>query len=135
MKHDEHTERGTPEQIRRDEAVDRLRRELRRLVRESDETQRSIEIANGFTRGYLSQVLQGHVTLTARHVFGILFALGVRPGPFFSRFFGEPPPPAEISLSEIRERMSRYDAAIEELEEKGLLGGKGWLGADRTGED
>ena len=52
---------------------------------------------------------------------GILFALAVPPGPFFSRFFGEPPPAAETSLSEIRERMSRYDAALRELEEKGLL--------------
>lgn len=111
----------TPEQRQRDAAVDRLRGELRRLVRESDATQRSIEVANGFTRGYLSQVLQGHVTLTARHVFGILIALAVPPAEFFSRFFGARPPAADTSLSEIRERMSHYDAALRQLEEKGLL--------------
>lgn len=121
MEQRQHTESSTHQQVQRDEAVDRLRRELRRLVRDSDETQRSIEVANGFTRGYLSQVLQGHVTLTARHVFGILFALAVAPGPFFSRFFGDRAPAAEASLSEIRERMSRYDAALKQLEEKGLL--------------
>ncbi len=121
MKQHENVGRSTPEEQRRDEAVKRLRRELRRLVRESDETQRSIEVANGFTRGYLSQVLQGHVTLTARHVFGILFALAVPPGRFFSRFFGERSAGADTSLSEIRERMSRYDAALKQLEEKGLL--------------
>ena len=111
----------TPEQEQRDDTVDRLRGELRRLVRESDATQRSIEIANGFTRGYLSQVLQGHVTLTARHVFGILFALDEPPARFFSRFFGGRPAAEEAPLSEIRERMSRYDAALKELEAKGLL--------------
>lgn len=111
----------TPAEQQRDELVERLRGELRRLVRESDATQRSIEIANAFTRGYLSQVLQGHVTLTARHVFGILLALAVPPGEFFSRFFGERPPAADTSLSEIRERMSRYDAALKQLEERGLF--------------
>ena len=112
---------ATPSQRRRDETVDRLREELRRRVRESDATQRAIEAANGFTRGYLSQVLQGHVTLTARHVFGILFALGIEPGTFFRRLFDDPWQRPEASLSEIRERMARYDEALKQLEEKGLL--------------
>ena len=110
----------TPVQRQRDETVDRLREELRLRVRGSDVTQRAIEAANGFTRGYLSQVLQGHVTLTARHVFGILFALGIEPGTFFRRFFGDPHERPE-TLSEIRERMARYDDALKQLEEKGLL--------------
>ncbi len=107
-------------QQQRDEMVRSLRGELRKLVRDSDSTQRAIEEANGFTRGYLSQVLQGHVTLTARHVLGILLALQVLPGEFFQRIFenrrgGEP------TLSEIRERMARYDEAFQQLERKGLL--------------
>ena len=115
----DHGTSPSSEQQRRDETVERLREELRRRVRESHRTQRSIEIANGFTRGYLSQVLQGHVTLTARHVFGILFALDVPPGRFFRRFFDDRG--ADASLSEIRERMTRYDAALRQLEKKGLL--------------
>lgn len=107
-------------QTQRDETVDRLREELRRLVRESGSTQRSVEEANGFTRGYLSQVLQGHVTLTARHVFGILLALGVPPDTFFSQWFENRSGRRE-RLSEIRERMAVYDAALEQLERKGLL--------------
>ncbi|MCP3962862.1 MAG: hypothetical protein GY719_33910 [bacterium] len=118
----QHSHEGHPGQKRRDEAVDRLRAELRRKVRESDLTQRAIEEENGFTRGYLSQVLQGHVTLTARHVFGILFALDIAPGPFFQRLMGESRRDAGQSLSEIRERMARYDDALEQLERKGLIG-------------
>ena len=111
----------TAEQRRRDRAVDRLRQALRREVRTSDLTQRAIEEENGFTRGYLSQVLQGHVTLTVRHVFGILFALGISPEAFFQQLFTGPAQTAAGPLSEIRERMARYDAALEELEAKGVL--------------
>jgi len=115
----EATDEAEPQQHHRDAAVERLRQELKRRVRASDQTQRAIEDANGFSHGYLSQVLQGHVTLTARHVFGILFALDIPPENFFWRLFrgsrrDEP-------LSEIRERMDRYDAAIKQLEDKGVL--------------
>ena len=109
------------EQVRRDRAVERLRRALRSEVRNSHLTQRAIEETNGFTRGYLSQVLQGHVTLTIRHVFGILFALGIQPDAFFHQLFAQPPKTTGGPLSEIRERMARYDAALKELEEKGVL--------------
>jgi transcriptional regulator with XRE-family HTH domain len=106
----------------RDQLVQQLRDELRRLVFESGQTQVAIEQANGFTRGYLSQVLHAHVSLTARHVFGILLALDVPPSRFFSRLF---PVPGTVEpdglLSEIRERMARYDSAIQELEDKGLV--------------
>ena len=115
-----HLEDNHPGWKRRDEAVDRLRAELRRRVRESDLTQRAIEERNGFTRGYLSQVLQGHVTLTARHVFGILFALDIEPGSFFQRLMGGAGT-TDPSWSEIRERMARYDDALEQLECKGLI--------------
>ena len=108
-------------QQQRDEMVRSLRDELRRLVRDSGSTQRAVEEANGFTRGYLSQVLQGHVTLTARHVLGILLALDVSPGAFFQRTFEDPGDREQETLSEIRERMARYDAAFEQLERKGLI--------------
>ena len=106
---------------RRDQAVDRLRAELRNRIRESLLTQRAIEQENGFTRGYLSQVLQGHVTLTARHVFGILQALDLPIGPFFQGLFAGPAKAEKESLSEIRERMARYDDALSQLERQGLI--------------
>lgn len=105
----------------RDEAVDKIREELNRLIHDSGETQRTVERRNGFKTGYLSQVLHGHITLTARHVVGILFALDEPPASFFARLF-EPGPASEFD--EIRQRLARYDAALIELEEKGILGGK-----------
>ena len=108
-------------QRRRDAAVERLRQELRQQVRGSDMTQRAIEEENGFSHGYLSQVLQGHVTLTARHVFGILMALGIPPDAFFRRLFGDSGGGHDGPISEIRERMARYDAALKQLEDKGVL--------------
>ncbi len=108
-------------QTQRDEMVDRLRDELRRIVRESDSTQRALEETNGFRRGYLSQVLQGHVTLTARHVFGILLALEVSPEDFLHRLFGDRQRDRQERLTEIHDRMDRYEAALEQLERKGLI--------------
>lgn len=104
----------------REKAVERVLRELGRRVRESGRTQRAIEIDNGFARGYLSQVLHGHMTLTVRHVFGVLAALGTPPAEFFGALFSGAPEEGEM-LSEIRQRMARYDSALEELEQKGLL--------------
>ncbi len=104
---------------KREEGVERVRQELRRLVRASDRTQREIERANDFTERYLSQVLQGKVTLTIRHLYGILLALERTPEEFFAHLAGRD---ATVpGFDEIRERMARYDAAIDELERGGLL--------------
>jgi len=108
----------------RDEAAEKIRRELQRLIRVSGETQRSLEDKNEFTRGYLSQVLQGHITLTMRHVLGILMALGTPPARFFWQVFEEPDSRTAETYSEmeeIRERLARYEAALEQLSSKGLL--------------
>jgi transcriptional regulator with XRE-family HTH domain len=104
---------------KRDHQADRFREELRRLVRDSRRTQRDIERDNGFTQGYLSQVLQGNITLTVRHLYGVLLALGETPEGFFGRLAGGL---AGIpGFDEIRERMDRYEAAIEQLERDGVL--------------
>lgn len=102
----------------RDQIVERARRELRALVQESSWTQRRIEQANGFTQGYLSQVLKGQITLTARHLFGILFTIGVPPDDFLARILDR-----KSAANELRERMDRYEDVIERLEQQGLLGG------------
>lgn len=108
----------------RDAEVLRIREALRQRVRASAQTQRSIEQANGFKTGYLSQVLQGHITLTVRHLIGILSALDESPRSFFARLDPDGERPADAGLlSEIHERMARYDAALAELESKGLIGG------------
>ena len=100
----------------RDEVVDRIRRELRVLILESGLTQRRVEEANGFAHGYLSQVLNGTITLTVRHLYGVLLVLGVDVNEFFARVLPELP-----HFDEIRQRMARYDAALEQLESQGLV--------------
>lgn len=101
----------------RDQLVDRIRRELRALVRESGFTQRRVEEANGFTSGYLSQVLKGHITLTVRHLWGILMAIGAEPREFLSRVDGR------NSAEELRERMDRYEALLDRLERQVVKAG------------
>ena len=101
---------------RRDELVERIRHELRALVHESGWTQRRVEEANGFTQGYLSQVLQGHIALTVRHLCGILLTIGMRPEELLARVQGRG------ATEELRERMDRYEALLERLGAEGLLG-------------
>ena len=103
----------------RESEADRLREELRRRVRDSGLTQRVIEGRNGFAGGYLSQVLKGHITLTLRHVLGILYAIEIPPARFFAEVFQEAE--EDNMMGEIRQRMARYDLALEQLEEKGLI--------------
>ena len=104
----------------RDGAVARLRKGLRLAVRTSGKTQRQIEKENAYGERYLSQVLNGHVTLTASHVLGILFSLDLEPGNFFAQLFADARDPAG-EISEIRQRLTRYDSVIRELEAKGLV--------------
>ncbi len=139
--HDEAVE-GQDEVVKkRDVAVTKVLAELRLAVRQNDMTQREIEKQNGYARGYLSQVLNGHMSLTARHILAILFSLDIPPGNFFARLFPDPEgsvfgepislgyPPggygSEGMLSEIRERMAHYDSVIEELQQKGVLNREG----------
>ncbi len=107
----------------RDRDAERIRQELAALVRTCGTTQRRIEQLNGFKRGYVSQVLQGHITLSMRHVSGILMAVEMPPMDFFARLFDgvTSPPESPVPLDEIRERLARYDAALDELQDKGLI--------------
>lgn len=109
-------------QARRDRMVIRVREALRRRVRASTHTQRDVERRNGFRPGYLSQVLQGHIALTLRHLLGILLALEVDPETFFAELAGRYPSTGGDWI-EIRQRMKRYDAALDQLTRKGLIDG------------
>jgi transcriptional regulator with XRE-family HTH domain len=87
-------------------------------VRDSPLTQRQVEEINGFRQGYLSQVLKGHITLSMRHMVGIMYALEEAPGQIFD---GLMEPNTHLGLDEIREKLERYDRAFDTLEAKGLL--------------
>lgn len=102
----------------RDEIVERCRETLRRAVRDRGVSQRQIEERNGFTRGYLSQVLHGHITLTVRHFLGIALALGEDPGRLLDRALGGE---RDRWPAEVRQRLERYDDVIRQLEDRGLV--------------
>ncbi|MEM8962417.1 MAG: hypothetical protein AAGD38_13120 [Acidobacteriota bacterium] len=122
-------------QQQRDDLIDQIRDELRLLIRASTATQRDLEDRNGFRPGYLSQVLKGQITLSMRHVIGILLALDVTPTTFFARLEGEPR--NLPGWNEIGEKMARYDAALEALAARGILDPKDYAsgGGDDGGED
>lgn len=65
----------------------RLLHWLRFLIHISAQSQRSVEQKAGFSRGHLSQILNGRVDLKLQHVLRILEALGVSPSEFFFHVF------------------------------------------------
>ena len=96
------------------EAADKVLEALRRTVKLAPVSQRAIERAHGWNRGYVSQVLSGHITLTVHHLLAILDSLKLDPPTFFSEALGNDE--SWATVNEIRERMERYDAAFAELE-------------------
>lgn len=62
-------------------------RALRDAVEDSDLAHAVIEKRAGFARGYLSQLLTGHIELKVHHVFVVLRAIGRRRGAFFAAIF------------------------------------------------
>lgn len=107
--------------IARDADVDRVREALRQRVRVAHKTQREIERENGFAPRYLSQVLSGAITLSMRHVMGILRSLDTTPEAFFASLADGGFDPKQPAWSEIRQRMARYDELFERLVEQGVL--------------
>ena len=65
----------------------RLVQRLRLAVHLSPCTQRAIETRAGLSRGYLSQILNGHVEIKIWHLLVILDAIGTRPADFFFQLF------------------------------------------------
>lgn len=101
-----------------DASVENVRRRLRDQVRLSPLSQRQIEDHLGWSRGYLSQVLQGHITLSVGHLLGILSALERRPEVFFAEVSGAA---SADSIDEIRQKLLLYDHAFAQLRAKGLI--------------
>ncbi len=122
---------------------------MRRRLRAAGVSQREVEERAGFSKGYLSQLLAGKVDLKLWHVLAVLDAVGGDPRDFFSRAFPggrrrfpalerfrrtSRPLSAETdellgklygsgveSLNELRDRVSRCERAVSELEDKGLV--------------
>lgn len=103
-----------------DSKVEDVRESLRALMRERQISQREVETRCHWTRGYLSQVLQGRITLTLFHVLAVLRAVDEPWPEFFQRLF---PTQEPLDLDEIRSRLDRYDGLFEELRRQGLIEG------------
>lgn len=113
-----------------EERVERARDELKNLLRDQKISQRAVETRCGWSRGYLSQVFQGRITLTLAHVLAILDAAETSAVEFFQSLDDAPNP---LLLDEIRNRLEQYDAQFDELRRKGLLGPEPWKG--KVGQD
>ena len=122
---------------------------LRWRIQCSALTQRTLERRLGFSKGYLSQVLRGHVDLKINHLLALLEALAVDPGEFFSEVSEDPVYPlrsAEVkleassgperelgaglarlysfglqSLDDFEKRLERCEVALSEARTLGLL--------------
>ncbi len=97
----------------RDAHVEKLRFALRSAILESGISQREVEKRNNYKKGYLSQVLKGHITLTLRHVLGILLALEIDFAEFFGRTFRDSA--KEQPMDVLMERIASYDAHFEDV--------------------
>lgn len=118
--------------------------QLRWRIQCSSLTQRNLERQLGFSKGYLSQVLRGHVDLKLDHLLSLLEALELAPAAFFSEVSEEPAPaagPVEVereigaglvglysvglqSLDEIARRLDRCERLLAEARRRGLLDAK-----------
>ena len=72
------------------EAMQKVLDRLRWRIQCSPLTQRTLERQLSFSKGYLSQVLRGHVDLKINHLLALLEALEVGPRDFFVELGEEP---------------------------------------------
>ncbi len=70
-----------------EQETERLLKKIRLLVFFSDSSQRDLERRAGFSRGYLSQLLHGHVDIKLWQLLVILNAMHVHPSEFFAELF------------------------------------------------
>ncbi|MEM8994618.1 MAG: helix-turn-helix transcriptional regulator [Acidobacteriota bacterium] len=122
---------------------------LRQMIRRSELSQRQVEEAAGFSRGYLSQLLAQNLDLKVWHLLKILEIFDEHPGDFFHRLRPQDRPPLDAlaefaerssprgdelvasfdrfyrvgldSLTALRQRLERMEGAVEQLEERGLI--------------
>jgi hypothetical protein len=82
-----------------DQEAARVLRRLADLVEDSDLRRYEIERRAGFNKGYLSQLLWGHVDLKVWHVHALLGALGRSPGEFFTGLYPVKRPPMSAATA------------------------------------
>jgi transcriptional regulator with XRE-family HTH domain len=91
--------------------VAHMAKALLHAIQYSGTSRHKIEKALGYSRGYVSKILNGTVELRSRHVFEILGLIDMQPWKFFQLAF--PPPGAESP--------SQANAELDEKIREGLL--------------
>lgn len=99
---------------------------LQTALRYKDGTRQKLERELGYSRGYISKILNGTVEMRVRHIFEILGALGIEPWEFFQLAY---PAPAGAKGKKVGSTGFSVQAAVpspadDELDErirKGLL--------------
>ncbi len=117
----------------------RVLKQLRDLIEDSDTPLLSLERRLAFSRGYLSQILNGYIELKYWHMTAILDELGVAPGEFLAELFPSRLPhagPANLEVSqdmvvvygigietvrELRQRTLECERRLIDLRESGEL--------------
>lgn len=119
---------------------------LRDLIEDADLRQRQLEDRLGFSRGYVSQLLNGHIELKLRHLAVLLEALDLTPAQYFGALFprqrrrvrrpGVPDARAGLKLNDdvmgiyalgideardLRRRLRRCEEALEKLARSGAV--------------
>jgi transcriptional regulator with XRE-family HTH domain len=93
--------------------------EIRRMIEESDLSERKISIRAGLSPGYVTQLLTGKRELKIWHLLAILDALGCNAGDFFTKVNVEP-------------RLQNLEGKIKKLEEMPMEGAQNDGNAKRT---
>src|SRR5688500_5157940 len=73
-----------------EEGAREIARALQRQIRLAGLSYSEVERRLGMGRDYLRQLLAGRVDLKAKHVLGVLAAIGVEPADFFAELLGPP---------------------------------------------
>ena len=84
-----------------------LVRELRSVLRERNIQLQQVDAAKGWSKGYLSQVVNGHKDMKLAHLFDALEVAGVEPRDFFARLCGARP------TTDVLRRLAALEAKLE----------------------
>lgn len=93
-----------------EEATDKTRLLLKECIRRSELSQRAVSRAMGLSDDSLAEVLRGKATLTFRHLFGVLVAIGMSPARFFAELFDD-----EATTPLEKMAQARYYDALEKV--------------------
>ncbi|MGH9362611.1 MAG: helix-turn-helix domain-containing protein [Thermoanaerobaculia bacterium] len=106
-------------------AVERIRRALRRRIRDEGKSLREVEDRLGVGRDYLSQLLRGSMDLKAKHLFALFEVLEMEPGEFFLALFPVRGPQKRLDEEFIAVRQDVSIAVLRKLvwtlQERGLI--------------